>query len=45
MSLAICVATAGIDAVGLLAHQGFAGELQEDALVGGAGGGGHEQRL
>ena len=28
-----------IDAVGLLAHQGFAGEFQEDAFVGGAGGG------
>ena len=26
-----------IDAVGLLAHEGFAGELEEDALVGGAG--------
>ena len=25
-----------IDAVGLLAHQGFAGEFQEDAFVGGA---------
>ena len=31
-----------IDAVGLLAHQGFAGELEENALVGG-GGGGHEE--
>ena len=27
-----------IDAVGLLAHQGFAGQFQEDALVGGSGG-------
>ncbi len=27
----------GIDAVGLLAHQGFAGEFQEDAFVGGDG--------
>ena len=34
-----------VDAVGLLAHQGFAGEFEEDALVGGAGGSGHERRL
>ncbi len=34
-----------IDAVGLLAHQGFAGEFQEDAFVGGAAVGGHKERL
>ena len=37
MSLAICVVTAGIDAELLLAHEGFAGELEEDALVDGSG--------
>ena len=31
ISLAIWVAAAGIDAEGLLAHQGFAGEFEEDA--------------
>ena len=36
-SLAIWLATDGIDAELLLAHQGFAGELQEDALIGRAG--------
>ena len=33
----------GIDAVGLFAHQGFAGEFQEDAFVGGAGDVAHER--
>ena len=35
----------GIDAVGLLAHEGFAGELEEDAFVGERGRGSHETRL
>ena len=39
------VGDGGIDPVGLLAHQGFAGKFQEDAFVGGAGLGGHEERL
>ena len=34
-----------VDAVGLLAHQGFAGKFQENAFVGGAGWGSHEIRL
>src|SRR6185295_20397083 len=34
-----------VDAVGLFAHQGFAGELEEDALIGGATVGSHEWRL
>src|SRR5258708_5381396 len=34
-----------VDAVGLLAHQGFAGKFEEDAFVRGPGRGGHEQRL
>ena len=35
ISRAICVAIAGIDPEGLLAHEGFAGELEEDAGVDG----------
>ena len=35
----------GVDAVALLAHQGFTGQFQEDALVGDDGRGGHEQAL
>ena len=34
-----------IDAVGLVAHQGFAGKFEEDAFVGGSALGGHEERL
>jgi hypothetical protein len=35
----------GVDAVGLRAHQGFAGKFEEDAFVGGSGGGGHKPQL
>ena len=35
----------GIDAVGLFAHEGFAGDFEEDSLVGERGRGSHETRL